>query len=164
VQIREIQQRRDITAVFVTHDQEEAMSISDRIFVMHGGRIVQVGTPSVLYARPTCEFVARFIGHYNVLTAEQVRTLLGEAVPPASVCAIRPEAFVSENAPGLCRVQGVVTAVSLLGSVLRYALRCGDIAISIEQMNSGENPYRIGDTITAYLTPKDVVCIDETDS
>jgi len=163
VQIREIQQRRDITAMFVTHDQEEAMSISDRIFVMHGGRIVQAGTPATLYARPACEFTARFIGHYNVLDPEQARALLGDGLPPAAVYAVRPEAFVAEDTPGLYPVQGVVTALSMLGSVLRYTLRCGEITLSIEQMNRGENPHPIGDKVAAYLDPKDIVCIQSRD-
>ena len=161
VQIREIQQRRDITAVFVTHDQEEAMSISDRIFVMHGGRIVQADTPAMLYAHPDCEFVARFIGHYNVLDQEQARALLNVELPPAIVYAVRPEAFMVKDAPGLHRVRGVVTALSLLGSVLRYTLRCGDITLSIEQINRGENPHPIGDEVEAYLDPKSIVCITE---
>ncbi|MCL1855584.1 MAG: ABC transporter ATP-binding protein [Clostridia bacterium] len=161
VQIREIQQRRDITAVFVTHDQEEAMSISDRIFVMHNGRIVQAGTPAMLYARPASEFTARFIGHYNVLYKEQAQALFGDGLPPASVYAVRPEAFVDEDAPGLHRVRGVVTALSMLGSVLRYALRCGEVNLSIEQMNRGENPHPIGDAVEVYLDPNDIVPIQE---
>jgi len=162
VQIREIQQRRDITALFVTHDQEEAMSISDRIFVMHDGRIVQEGTPTTLYAHPACEFVARFIGHYNVLDAAQAHTLFGDALPAASVYAVRPEAFLfaAEGTPGLCRIAGTVTALSILGSILRFTLRCGGCALTIEQMNRGQNPCRVGDNVTVYLDRSDIVCID----
>ncbi len=161
VQIREIQQRRGITAVFVTHDQEEAMSISDRIFVMHGGCIVQAGTPSELYAHPTCEFVARFIGHYNVLDAAQARALLGDALPAAAVYAVRPETFTQETAPGALPVSGTVTALSMLGSMLRYTLDCAGLAVNVELINRGENPYRVGERIEVFLDPKNVVCIDE---
>jgi iron(III) transport system ATP-binding protein len=68
-ELRELQKRLSITAVYVTHDQEEAMAISDRIAVMHQGEIVQEGTAEDLYRRPSSEFVAQFIGRTNLLTA-----------------------------------------------------------------------------------------------
>ena len=70
VQIREIQQDMHITAIFVTHDQEEAMAISDRVCVMHGGIIAQEARLRSFIA-PKTEFVARFIGHYNVYDPAQ---------------------------------------------------------------------------------------------
>ena len=70
-QIREIQQRLELTTLFVTHDQEEALTLSDRIFLMNKGSIVQSGTPEQIYTRPASEFVAGFIGNYNLLGAEQ---------------------------------------------------------------------------------------------
>ncbi|MFN8594493.1 MAG: ABC transporter ATP-binding protein, partial [Thermomicrobiales bacterium] len=67
VELRELQQRLGITAIYVTHDQEEAMTVSDRIAVMDRGRIVQIGTPSEVYRRPADEFVAGFIGQVNLI-------------------------------------------------------------------------------------------------
>src|SRR5690606_16897241 len=69
VEIRELQQRLGITTLYVTHDQIEAMSISDRIVVMNGGVIEQIGTPREIYARPATRFVAEFIGKANFLKA-----------------------------------------------------------------------------------------------
>jgi iron(III) transport system ATP-binding protein len=69
VEIRDLQQRLGITSLYVTHDQEEAMSISDRIVVMNGGIVEQVGTPREVYARPASRFVADFIGKANFLPA-----------------------------------------------------------------------------------------------
>ncbi|WP_234919209.1 ABC transporter ATP-binding protein, partial [Aeromonas veronii] len=66
-QIREIQQRLELTTIFVTHDQEEALTMSDRIFLMNKGSIVQSGTPEEIYTRPADAFVAGFIGNYNLL-------------------------------------------------------------------------------------------------
>jgi len=108
-EIRRVQQAVGITAIYVTHDQEEALAISDRIVVMNGGRIEQIGTPSEIYRAPQTEFVARFIGIANLLPArvEAVRDgqavvvletgthlslCAGGAVPGASVTVmVRPE-------------------------------------------------------------------------
>ena len=69
IEIREIQQRLGVTAVYVTHDQEEAMSMSDQVIVMNKGVVAQHGTPQEVYARPTSPFVAEFLGHSNVIHA-----------------------------------------------------------------------------------------------
>jgi len=160
VQIREIQQKCKITAVFVTHDQEEAMSISDEIFVMNDGHIVQAGTPSDLYLRPENEFVARFIGHYNVFTTNQMQDLLGAQLPPANVYAVRPESFVAEASANVLSINGTVRSLSMLGSVVRYTLDCGESTIAVERMNRSDNLVAIGEPMSAYLSPHDVVCIN----
>jgi len=77
--IKEIQNRIGITTVYVTHDQEEAMAVSDRIAVMNAGDIQQIGTPKILYQRPANLFVATFIGHTNVIDAE-LKAVKGKAV------------------------------------------------------------------------------------
>ena len=84
VELKRIQRETGITFVLVTHDQEEALSMSDRIAVLSAGRVLQVGTPSDVYERPNCRFVADFIGEANVLAG----SLVGLAAPFA---AIRPE-------------------------------------------------------------------------
>ena len=69
-EIRPIQRKLGITTIFVTHDQEEALSISDRIVVMYGGRAEQIGTPFEIYNRPRTRFVASFVGTLNILSGE----------------------------------------------------------------------------------------------
>jgi len=76
IEIRDLQKRAGITALYVTHDQIEAMSISDRIVVMNGGAIEQIGTPSEIYARPATRFVADFVGKANFLPAQVVGDLV----------------------------------------------------------------------------------------
>jgi putative spermidine/putrescine transport system ATP-binding protein len=97
--IREIQQRLGITTVFVTHDQDEALSISDRIAVMNAGRIEQCSTPAELYAHPRTEFVATFIGE---LSRIEGRYLDGAIVAGDDIIGVRPEdvVFSSEQQPG----------------------------------------------------------------
>jgi iron(III) transport system ATP-binding protein len=74
LEIRHLQQRTGITSVYVTHDQEEAMTLSDRVVIMHSGRIQQIGTPREIYARPVNRFVADFIGQANFLEGRYLGT------------------------------------------------------------------------------------------
>ena len=85
-EIREIQKRLGITTIFVTHDQEEALSMSDRIVVMNGGIAEQVGTPFEIYNRPTTKFVANFVGTLNVFDAQVEDPALGVCLLYTSRC------------------------------------------------------------------------------
>jgi iron(III) transport system ATP-binding protein len=80
VELRELQRRLDITSVYVTHDQEEALAISDRVIVMNGGRIEQIGTPEEIYNQPRCRFVADFVGSTNIISG----TLQGPGPGPTT--------------------------------------------------------------------------------
>ena len=95
VELKAIQQEVGITFIFVTHDQQEALTMSDRIAVFAEGRIEQVGRPTEIYERPTTQFVAGFVGTSNVLTPEAARALLGRD----ETCTIRPE-HIHIAAPG----------------------------------------------------------------
>ena len=92
-EIRDIQRRAGITTVFVTHDQDEALSVSDRVAVLNNGQIEQFDRPEVLYSRPRTEFVARFVGSINFIAgipgAQEIVTLKGARVPCANVSAVR---------------------------------------------------------------------------
>jgi len=132
-EIRRIQRKLNVTTIYVTHDQEEAMSIADRIFVMNRGVIEQIGTPREIYEQPATLFVADFIGRVNFLQGRIVnnRLLLAgkEFTPPPGewvdgakvICAIRPEGFQIRGA-GLGLFNATVKDASYLGSVVRYRL------------------------------------------
>lgn len=79
LELKHMQQRLEITFVYVTHDQEEALTMSDRIAVMHQGQVLQVGTPIEIYEYPTSRFVADFIGETNFLTGRIIKHQLGTA-------------------------------------------------------------------------------------
>jgi len=142
-QIRTLQQRLGTTALFVTHDQEEALSMADRVGVMRAGRLEQVAEPAELYSRPATAFVAEFVGTMNRLPAElggggAVATVLGVTVPtqegaPASGpvdALVRPENLTVEVAEG---GNGIVTNRTFLGAVTRVAVRLsGDIEVSVD--------------------------------
>jgi len=174
-EIRAIQRQLGITTVFVTHDQEEAMSISDRIVVMNGGRADQIGTPSAIYNRPSTRFVAGFVGTLNVLKARvdrrnaQTVTIGGKTVQLAQPVesadaqgnlslALRPEAL--SLLPSDLRdvtFDGIVKSVSFMGSVIRIRMDVGDEAISFDMFNSPNlvAPL-IGQKASAHFASSDI--------
>jgi len=160
VQIRQIQQRLHMTAIFVTHDQEEAMSVSDRVFVMHGGVIAQSGAPEVLYANPRSEFVARFIGHYNVLAPTDAARVFGIPAPVCKVVAVRPEALTAEPGEAALRLRGRVTQLSILGNIIRTQLDCEGVAMLAETVNRNTLLPMIGEEISLYLAPADLLSVE----
>ncbi len=139
-QIRAIQQKMHLTTIFVTHDQEEAMTMSDRIFLMNKGKFVQIGTPEEIYLSPATEFAARFIGSYNLMTTKEVQTLFGYT-GPEELLAVRPESvFVREPSgkyPETCSapVIGRVVSHQLLGNVIRYRILAGETELTVDVMN-----------------------------
>lgn len=161
VQIREIQQDMHITAIFVTHDQEEAMAISDRVCVMHNGIIEQQGSPEEIYKNPSTDFVARFIGHYNVYTPEDAAKLLGQTAYDCKVVAIRPEALTFEGGEKKMAVTGKVLRASMLGSVTRYGLDCGGIPMNVEIVNHDARHLDLGETVTMYVNDKNILKIEQ---
>jgi ABC-type Fe3+/spermidine/putrescine transport system ATPase subunit len=140
-EIRRLQRELGITTIYVTHDQEEALSLSDRVAVMRDGRVLQVGSPRELYERPRTRFVADFVGTNNLLPGEvesgagdgdlvvrtalgPLRAIRGAAVAGRCVLAVRPENVslgpVAAGDGTRNRVAGRVSLVSYLGSTVRY--------------------------------------------
>ncbi|NWA59435.1 ABC transporter ATP-binding protein [Pantoea sp. B9002] len=130
-QIRNIQRELKLTTLFVTHDQEEALTMSDRIVLMNRGKIVQNGNAEMLYTQPADLFAAGFIGNYNLLSAEQATQLTGQTF--SGQVAIRPESIQ------LCAPQAGIPATilshSLLGNVIRYRVRAQNVELSIDVLN-----------------------------
>jgi len=151
-EIRDIQKKFNMTTIFVTHDQEEALILSDRVCLMNKGSIVQQGTPEELYTTPRTEFVARFMGSYNVLTKPEVLRLFERVDSTAESFAIRPESFILLNEEGRNEalyagkriVDGNVHAVSILGNIIRYEIDAAGVRLTIDVLNDGRS-HRIGD-------------------
>ncbi|EIC00321.1 ABC transporter ATP-binding protein [Pantoea sp. Sc1] len=130
-QIRRIQRELNLTTLFVTHDQEEALTLSDRIVLMNRGKIVQNGDAEALYTQPADLFAAGFIGNYNLLSAEQATRLTGQ--PFHSQVAIRPESMqFTAQGQG---IPAVILSHSLLGNVIRYRIRAQDVELSVDVLN-----------------------------
>ena len=156
-EIRDLQQRLAITTIYVTHDQEEAMAVSDRIVVMSQGRVVQVGTAEDLYHRPRSRFVAEFIGRVNLVPARVAGVAGGTAEldvldhrlvvrhDGAGLCAgeaaglvLRPEALEIVRADDpRAMLHGVVAARTFLGEKVEYRVQCGDLSLQAIRYNSG---------------------------
>lgn len=130
-QIRRIQRELNLTTLFVTHDQEEALTLSDRIVLMNRGKIVQNGDAEALYTQPVDLFAAGFIGNYNLLSAEQATQLTGQ--PFHSQVAIRPESM-QFIAPGL-GIPAEILSHSLLGNVIRYRIRAQGVELAVDVLN-----------------------------
>ncbi|SDI15452.1 putative spermidine/putrescine transport system ATP-binding protein [Pseudomonas flavescens] len=128
-QIRSIQQELGLTTIFVTHDQEEALVMSDRIFLMNAGRIVQSGDAETLYTAPANAFAAGFIGNYNLLDATTASRLLG--YPLSSQVAIRPEAIVLGQGTIAARIR----SHSLLGNIIRYRVDAAGVELLVDVLN-----------------------------
>jgi putative spermidine/putrescine transport system ATP-binding protein len=174
-EIRAIQRELGITTIFVTHDQEEALSMSDRIVVMNGGVAEQVGEPFEIYNRPASRFVATFVGTLNVLDAEvrnaasgsvtvdgqplELRRPLPAAVGATVSLALRPEAVGLGVAPeDDSRLTGRVTEVSFLGSVVRAKVALDRQVLSIDLFHrAAARPPQVGETVEIGFASGDVL-------
>ncbi len=155
-EIRELQQRLAITTVYVTHDQEEAMAVSDRIAVMNEGGVVQEGSAQDLYDRPASPFVAQFVGRVNLVPARVVAIesdavaveALGAIVrarPPAGRVAagdavsllLRPETIEMVRDATAGPITGTVAAHAYLGEKIEYLVRCGETTLQVVRYNAG---------------------------
>ena len=151
VELKELQRALGVTLVFVTHDQEEALAMSDRIAVMNAGRLEQVGTPAEIYDKPHTRFVAEFIGEINLMdgTLRDGRFTLpdGRAVPApagapgAATLAVRPERarLVGQGEGAL---DGMLADASFLGDQVVYTVEAGGRRLLVKERNPGGGALR----------------------
>jgi putative spermidine/putrescine transport system ATP-binding protein len=177
-EIRSIQKKLGITTIFVTHDQEEALSMSDRIVVMYGGKAEQVGTPFEIYNKPATRFVASFVGTLNILegtvsdpasgtvsiNGSEIalkRALDGKAAGDEISLALRPEAISVGNHPGRdASIAGEISDVSFLGSVIRVRVGVGKNAVSLDTFNSPATPPPVvGETANITFAASDLLVL-----
>ena len=138
VELKVLHRKLGITFVYVTHDQGEALSMSDRVAVFNKGRIEQIATPRELYHQPRTAFVADFVGSANVVPAAQAQGMTGRAQP----FAVRQENIQvhpagSAIAPERVHVQGEVLAIQFLGASQRFEVRVGDQVMAALQQEGG---------------------------
>jgi putative spermidine/putrescine transport system ATP-binding protein len=178
VEISSLQRRLGIATVFVTHDQDEALTMSDRIAVMQHGRIEQIGGPSDIYERPATEFVATFIGTINRFRSQVVgqsncgsvllQTPAGDARLPASatptgpetLLTIRPErmnlAAPNTAPPGSIAWPCTITRVTYLGARLEVTLHFADGSAGVAHLtNTGTQSWSSGDAAEGWFRPED---------
>jgi iron(III) transport system ATP-binding protein len=150
-EIRRLQKELNITAVYVTHDQEEAMAISDRIAIMNAGQIVQIGTAEDLYLRPDARFVATFLGEANLIESKiidvgmdrlaldidgfrwDIATSERHRAGARVLAVVRPEAIKLSEAEG--NLKGRIVTSTYLGAKVEYLVRVGDQTLQVVQSN-----------------------------
>ncbi|MFJ4197451.1 ABC transporter ATP-binding protein [Pseudomonas sp. NPDC089534] len=174
VELKRVQQEAGITFIFVTHDQEEALTLSDRIAVMSAGKILQIGTPTDIYERPQHRFVAQFIGDINFLPGRLKRGERNENLfvpdglpveipcPPQGVdgssvqLAFRPERsrLVAPHEPH--HLGGVIEAVLYVGTATLYQCRLNnDVKVMLRENNEGLHQGRgVGERVAVHLPPQ----------
>jgi spermidine/putrescine transport system ATP-binding protein len=186
-ELHALQRRLGITFIYVTHDQQEALVMSDRIAVMNAGRIEQLAAPAVLYERPRTRFVAQFLGSCNLLEATatsltapmlQADTPLGRlqvrlrgdesALSPGArrTLAIRPEKLqllkaLPETIPNT--ISATIAELVYSGAETTYRLMCGDLKLSVTALNArlGHQGLHVGETVFCHLPAEALIVLDE---
>lgn len=176
-EIRRLQRRLGITTVYVTHDQEEAMVLADRIVVMEGGTVQQIGSAAEIYRRPRSRFVADFVGTSNFLECRRVdgspdtlafggrRLRVAGALPEGRdplYVAIRPEMIERLAGPGDLEgreagnvVEGIVEGVTFLGAIVRAVITVDQVPLIVDlpYREFERRPIRAEDRVHLYLPP-----------
>ena len=151
IEIRRIQQQLGITTIYVTHDQDEAMIMSDVINLFHDGKIEQSGTPEQIYTRPATRFAATFIGNYNLLDAKDFNRAFGTAIPQPEV-AVRPEIIsiskrTIDNAEGLLVARGKIAGYISHGNLIRFSIDVKGLLINADILFEDKREFGEGDEV-----------------
>ncbi len=166
-ELKEIQSTLGITTIFVTHDQTEALTMSDRIAVFNKGECVQVGTPDEIYSKPVNTFVANFIGETNLLKVkiENNQIKLGNNIflnisnsAKGDYISIRPQDIVITNNPQekYNVITGTINEINISGHLLEYVVQVDEIVLKVIELNqfTSQNHPQIGQKISLYIHPK----------
>jgi iron(III) transport system ATP-binding protein len=180
-EIRRICREFRLTSIYVTHDQQEALSIADRIAILNAGQLLQVGAPAEIYRHPRNRFVAEFIGEGNFLTGhiasrnELLEVTLGHrrllvAVPhdpdaisgsPVTLC-LRPEAIrIAENQPPGQAWRGKLLETVYLGQVAQHLFRCEEDLLKVAEINPRPDRFRPGLEYFLCIEPEDITILGE---
>ncbi|GJM69859.1 hypothetical protein HMSSN036_20750 [Paenibacillus macerans] len=150
-ELKQLQRSLGITFVYVTHDQEEAMMMSDRIVIMNSGRVEQIGTPREIYASPATLFAATFVGENNIFSLD------------GRLFAVRPEKLRTVCGSGIAGAKrtGEVQDVLYLGSVHKLIVQLDNepMTVSVVLDAADDHPYQVGEQIGVDWKPEDEVII-----
>ena len=160
-ELKKMQRDFGITTIYVTHDQEEALTLSDRIAVFNKGYIEQIGTPNEVYNFSKTEFVCNFIGDINRLEEGVIKRMnaAGAKLSPADHNYVRLERL-HVNAPqrdGVLIVDGVVESREYYGLYIKYYIQAEGQTIKVIEKNDGCNIYEPGQSVKIHMDPKDVM-------
>ncbi|MCI9567032.1 MAG: ABC transporter ATP-binding protein [Lawsonibacter sp.] len=165
-ELKQMQKDFGITTIYVTHDQEEALTLSDHIAVFNKGAIEQIGTPNEVYNHSATEFVCNFIGDIDLLGAEAVSALnrAGGRLDPAANNYIRLERIHVnvDPKPGNVVLEGVVDSREYYGLYIKYYIRAAGQIVKVIEKNDGVNIYEAGQSVRVVMDPRDVMAYPAT--
>ena len=161
LELKRLQREMNITFIYVTHDQEEALTLSDRIAVFNKGFIEQIGTPNEVYNHSQTEFVCNFIGDINRLNDDTVSALCaaGAEVDASKHNYIRLERLHVNVAPrsGEIALDGTVESCEYYGLYIKYYIHVGTQSLKVIEKNDGVNIYDPGQRVKVILNPNDIM-------
>ena len=167
-ELKKMQKDFGITTIYVTHDQEEALTLSDRIAVFNKGYIEQIGTPNEIYNFSKTEFVCNFIGDINRLDGDVVTMMKqnGAEIDETKHNYVRLERLHvnTEIKDGLIPLIGTVETREYYGLYIKYYVRVGDQIIKVIEKNDGVRIYEEGQEVTVVIDPKDIMSYDAGDA
>lgn len=160
MELKRLQKELGITTLYVTHDQEEALTLSDRIAVFNNGYVEQVGTPYEIYNESKSEFVCDFIGDINRLKGEVLEEINAQAHKNFDVTKtgfVRIERCVSDERPGYVKLSSIVEKAEFDGALTKYILKCHGQSLKYLEKNDGRKLYQEGEQIDLYTNPQDIM-------
>ena len=160
MELKRLQKELGITTLYVTHDQEEALTLSDRIAVFNNGYVEQVGTPYEIYNESKSEFVCDFIGDINRLKGEllsEVNTQSGANLDTNNTGFVRIERCISEEKAGYVKLTGKVEEAEFSGVLTKYVLECHGQELKYLEKNDGRRLYQENEQIDLYINPQDIM-------
>jgi ABC-type Fe3+/spermidine/putrescine transport system ATPase subunit len=159
-----------LTAVYVTHDQSEALAIADRIVLMNEGAIVQIDTPAALYRRPASTFAARFLGLNNLIpvvsrTGHSVHTSIGEfeVAGAGDTLLIHPDGLTI-NSAGTGRLEGTIHQRVFHGAWVEVQVRCGEVILTLRMPLFGPEVPAVGEGVTLDVAREAAILIAQSDA
>lgn len=161
-ELKRMQREFGITTIYVTHDQEEALTLSDRIAVFNKGYIEQIGTPNEVYNHSQTEFVCNFIGDINRLEQDLVRRLHLSEQQHHFIRLERVRVNGAAQAKEL-RLSGTIRSSEYYGLYIKYFIDCGTQMMKVIEKNDGINIHEPGEQVTVAISPKDVMSYDSTE-
>ena len=150
-ELKRLQQEFGFTAIFVTHDQEEAMMLGDVVAIMQGGQFSQIGPPAEIYNRPASLAVAEFIGDFNIFEPAFVKNIFKRstkfpwAIRPEAIDLHKPDAKLSEKSQDM-QTEVTIKSVQVLGAMVRHFVHVGQTTIKVDALNKvGRQTFQPGD-------------------
>lgn len=166
IKVKDLHTQLNMTSIFVTHDQEEAMLMSDIIYLFNNGKIEQVGSPMELYKNPKTPFVASFIGNYNMIKSEEFEIAVKGDMKGKGSIAIRPEVIQIGDSPfkheeGYYYAEGIIHNYILQGNIIRYSIKIQNILLNSVILFDYDNKYNLNQKVYIKINKNDVIVFNE---